>query len=190
MKIALFGDSFGVQKMEEEFDSWVTMLNKHIDIDNFCKSGIGEYKILKQIQQTDLSVYDKVLITHTSPNRVYVKFNPLHQDSQYHKDCDIIYSDIENNSDKFSIAGQLYFKHIFDFEYAKDIHIMICKEIEKLINHKISMHITHFDYNELYNFPDMINFYPLFLKNRGTVNHYNKKGNITVFQTLLDKLIK
>ena len=49
MKIAVFGDSFGVQKNEDKFDSWVSLLAKHFEIHNYCESGIGEYKILKKI---------------------------------------------------------------------------------------------------------------------------------------------
>ena len=190
MKIALFGDSFGVQKVDEQFNSWVTMLSQHFEIYNYSECGISQYKILKSIQRTNLSTYDKVLITHTSPGRVYVNVNPLHLVTRYHKNCDIIYSDIEKNSDDFSKACQMYFKYIFDFDHAMDMHNLICKEIDFLLANKSTIHITHFDYDNLYMFKDLINFYPLWLKNKGEVNHYNQAGNSQIFQVLLDQLRK
>ena len=186
--LALFGDSFGYQDSAEEFDSWVTLLSKHYKIHNYCQAGSSQYKILKSIQLVDLDQYDHVVITHTSPGRVYVKYNPLHQNTTKHKDCDIILSDIENNSDRFSVACQLYFKYIHDMDYAIDIHNMICKEIHELTQHHNPCHITHFDYQSLYQFPGLINFHSMFRDNRGSVNHYNQIGNCRVYQTVLDKL--
>ena len=107
---------------------------------------------------------------------------------EIHKNCDVIYSDIENNSDEFSKACQLYYKHIFDFEYANDIHNLICKEIDRLTATKSTIHITHFDYADNRIFKNLINFNPLWLKNKGDVNHYNEAGNIKIFQTLLPQL--
>ena len=112
----------------------------------------------------------------------------MHITSKYHKNCDILYADIEKNSDEFSVAGQMYFKHIFDFEYSNDIHNMICREIDRLVAHADPIHITHFDYTDLYNFAGLLNFHRLFLKNKGTVGHYNKEGNIKIFETIMQRL--
>ena len=131
IKLAIFGDSFGVSRDEDEFDSWVTRLSHDYSVDNYCESGISQYKILQNICKVNLDCYDCVVITHTSPYRVYVPYNPLHQDTQYHKNCDIIFADIDQRLDKFSIACQQYFKYIFYIKYATDIHVMICKEIAK-----------------------------------------------------------
>jgi len=187
-KLGLFGDSFGVVKSIEPFPSWVTLLSKHFDILNYCESGVGEYKILKQLQNINLEKFDHIIITHTSATRVYVKDNLLHSNSEYHKNCDIIYADIEGRKDEFSKACQNYFKYIFDLDYAIDIHNLICKEINQLVQEKSVTHITHFDYTKLYHFSNMINFFNLFEDNRGTVNHYNEYGNYTIYQTLLKNL--
>lgn len=37
-------------------------------------------------------------------------------------------------------------------------------------------------------FPNMKNFYKLYLNNKGEVNHYNKYGNQQIYQTLKDHL--
>lgn len=187
MKIGLFGDSFGYQTPNTAFEGWVDLLSKHYKISNYCKCGIGEYKILKQLQRENLSQFDCLIITHTSATRTFVPYNPLHYNSVKHQNCDIIYADIADRTDDFSVACQQYFKYIFDLQYAIDLHNMICKEVNEVcVNHKV-IHITHFDYNKLYHFPDMINFYSLWVNNRGSVNHYNQLGNQQVYQAILKR---
>jgi hypothetical protein len=188
IKLAIFGDSFGVQKLNQPYASWVDLLSQHFDITNHCECGVSEYKILKQLQRTDLTQFDKILIVHTSATRTYVKYNPLHFSSEYHKNCDIILADVENGDTEFNIACQLYFKHIFDLEYAIDIHNMICNKINEYCLDKPTVHTTHFDYSDLFQFPDMISFHDLFLNHRGDVNHYTKIGNCKVYQSLLKVL--
>jgi hypothetical protein len=188
-KIGLFGDSFGYQKNGQPFDSWVDLLANHFRITNHSECGVGEYKILKQLKKSNLDSFDFLIITHTSATRTFVPYNPLHSKSAYHKNCDILYADIADRTDDFSLACQLYFKYIFDLDYAVDIHNMVCQEIDKLTYDKKVLHITHFDYTGLYKFTDLINFYNLWLDNRGMVNHYNQTGNQLVYQTILKKLL-
>jgi hypothetical protein len=188
MRIGLFGDSFGVQRTDHPYPGWVDLLANDHAITNYAECGVSEYKILKKLQSVDLDQFDQIVITHTSPTRVYVKHNPLHQDTEYHKNCDIIYADIENHRDEFSFAGQLYFKHIFDLDYAADIHNLICKEIEEVCKNKKVLHITHFDYTRLYQFKNLHSFYRLFLKHRGEVNHYNEVGNKKIYLEILKLL--
>lgn len=189
MKIGLFGDSFGVQKRNEPFNSWVTLLSQHYGIINHCESGVGEYKILKQLLNSDLTEFDYIIVTHTSSTRIHVEHNPIHRASEYHKNCDIIYADIAERQDEFSVACQLYFKHIFDINYATFVHNAICEKIDKLLDNKKVIHITHFDYAGLYSFRDLINFHQLFLKNRGEVNHYNEDGNTKVYEEVYKRLL-
>jgi hypothetical protein len=185
MKLAIFGDSFGAQKTNQPYLSWVDLLSRHFDITNYCECGVGEYKILKQLQSADLTKFDKILLVHTSATRTYVKYNPLHQSSEYYKNCDIILSDVEEGKNEFSTACLLYFKHIFDLDYAIDIHNMICKKIDELCQGRNVVHTTHFNYSELYQFQNMINFHNLFLNARGEVNHYNESGNYQIYQSLI-----
>jgi len=188
MKIGLFGDSFGYQQPVHPFKSWVDLLRQHASIDNHCQCGVSEYKILGQLRSVDLSHYDQIIITHTSPTRVFIKYNPLYKDSTTHKNCDILLADIESRHDAFSQLCKNYFKYIFDIDYAIDMHNMICQEINNMVkDHKVT-HITHFDYTQCYQFLNMIDFHALWLKNRGEVNHYNEFGNQQIYKTILEKL--
>ena len=188
MRIGLFGDSFGYQNTTRPFKSWVDRLGQHAIIDNHCQCGVSEYKILTQLRSVDLLQYDQLIITHTSPTRVFVRHNPLHMDSDTHTNCDILLADVEPRHDAFSQLCKDYFKYIFDIDYAIDIHNMICQEINHTVkDHKV-IHMTHFDYTRCYQFLNMIDFYALWLKNRGEVNHYNEFGNEQIYNTISKKL--
>jgi hypothetical protein len=188
--IGLFGDSFGYQKKDEPYPSWVDLLAEYATIDNHCQCGVSEYKILKQLQSADLDSYHTVIVTHTSYSRVFVEHNPLHANSEHHKNCDILYADIESNKDEFSRAGQLYFKHIFSDSYAKDMHNLILKEIEELLAGRKVIHMTHFDHTGLHPLPNLLEFHSLFINNRGVVNHYNQQANEKICNVVLTQLCK
>ena len=188
MKILLLGDSFSVAIKNDNILGWPILLEKYFSVDNKSQSGISEFRILENLKKSNLDSYDKIIISHTSPMRTYVKYNPLHQNTTHHKNCDIIFSDIEHRTDEFSSACQLFFKHIFDINYATDIHNLICQEIDKITANYDVLHITHFDYNKLYNFKDMMHFYNHWVKHQGDVNHYNQQGNNFVYSEILKRL--
>lgn len=188
-KLGIFGDSFGYQKANEPYPSWVDLLAREYAIDNHCECGVGEYKILKQLQRADLASYDLIIVTHTSHSRVFVEYNPLHATSDHHKNCDILYADIEANRDEFSRAGQQYFKHIYNDDHARDMHNLILQEIDRLLTGYQVVHMTHFDHTGLYPLPNLLEFNELFLENRGAVNHYNETANMAIFTIVSQRLL-
>jgi hypothetical protein len=189
MKLAIFGDSFSARVTHDNIIGWPIELEQYASIDNFSHSGSSEYRIFEIIKSTNLEKYDKILISHTSPLRMFVRHNPIHQNSQYHKNCDIIFQDIEQRKDEFSVACQLFYKHIFDIDYSINMHNLICHEIEQLTNKYNTLHITHFDYTNLYQFKNFINFYPHWLNNKGPVNHYSKIGNNFVANVICNHIL-
>lgn len=189
MKIAIFGDSFAVKSSDCQNIGWSSRLEECASVDNFSLSGISEYKILKLIKNINLSCYDKIIVVHTSPNRIYVPNNPLHKNSKSHSECDIIFSDIENRTDEFSRSCQLYFKHIFDLEYAKDIHNLLCREIFDITKLHNTLHLTFFDYSQLYNFDNkLVDLHTQWIKNKGSVNHHSAYGNQLIYTQLINLL--
>lgn len=177
-KIGIFGDSFGVKNQIDDNISWSALLENYFEITNFCQNGIGEYKILRSLQNCKLTHVDAVIISHTSPFRVHTNCNPVHQNSKVRPNCDIIFSDIEHRNDSFSVMAQNYFKFVFDVDYYTAVHNLLCKEIDLLTQSIPTIHITHFDYNDLYQFNGkLINFYQHWLTHKGNTNHYSTKGN-------------
>ena len=65
------------------------------NVTNVSQAGVSEYKILKQVEDHLYSNdFDLVIVCHTSPYRVHTPEHPVHN-SGLHKDCDLIYSDVE-----------------------------------------------------------------------------------------------
>lgn len=175
MKILICGDSFAVDwtKQYPNHRGWVN----EFDATNLAQAGVSEYKILKQLQSVDLHQFDRIIVAHTSPFRVHVGSNPIHKNSVLHKDCDLIYSDLEHADVTHPVvdAGLKYYKHIFDMDYYTDVYGLIQEEIIKLTSNRKTIHITFFkDVNA-----DK-NFYNVFQKHRGVMNHLDDTGNIMV----------
>ena len=89
-KLLIVGDSFSADNTS---DSWVTQLD--YDVTNMSSRGSSEYRILQKLEVADISFYQKILVVHTSANRIYVESNPLHKHSKQYQECDLIYNDVK-----------------------------------------------------------------------------------------------
>jgi len=77
MKIAIFGDSFGDDHINWKDQnrwldigpSWVDYLRQFHEVDNFCLGGSSLYFSKRKIDNTDISVYDKVIFLITNAQR-------------------------------------------------------------------------------------------------------------------------
>ena len=193
MKILISGDSFAANWTVKYPDQkgWPNLLEDKFDIKNVAQAGCSEYKIYKQLENEKLENYDHIIICHTSPFRIPTINHPIHFNDILHKNCDLLYSDIKENLDKnpelISICD--FFEKYFDFESAIFNHRLICKEIELITSSYNTIHVTNIDWKDLYQFKNMLNFYDLFQKNRGNINHYDKFGNVIIYNAILNSLI-
>ena len=64
MKILIAGDSFATVWPDSQL-GWPTLLAKKYSVVNLAQAGIGEYKILKQIQSQEINNFDLVIVSHT-----------------------------------------------------------------------------------------------------------------------------
>lgn len=182
-KILICGDSFAADWTKKYPGiGWPNMLAKEYKITNLAQAGCGEYKIYKQLTSVNLIKFDHIIISHTSPYRIHVKRHPLHYNDPLHKNSDLIYNDIKEHKKLASIVD--YFENYFDLDHAIFVHNLICGEIDKLTKYYSVIHITGFDWNELYKFPNMISFENIFKNYKGNMNHYNKDGNQKVYEKL------
>jgi len=188
-KILIAGDSFSTV-WPDTSGSWVDLLSNDFIIDNLSQAGIGEYKILKQIKSTDTSKYNAVIVSHTSPSRIHTRNNPLHKNG-LHKDCDLIYTDLEKRFDWFNEnlrISKKFFEYHYDDEYQIDIYNLIREEIKKTIKTRY-ISISHVGIaSSLSIEKDHIDFSNLWLKNRGNINHYNRDGNQIIYKTIKEAL--
>jgi hypothetical protein len=188
-RILIVGDSFSSDQLSDIY-GWPVLLRQDFQVVNISSPGIGEYKILQKLQSLQLSDYDLILLSHTSPNRLHCNTNPLYPPDHLYSQSDIIFSDAESRSDKMPIAQSIvaYYKYIFDPTYYEFIHESCCKQIDQLTYNIPVLHITHFDWTNLYQFADMINFYNFWTKNRGNFSHYTKEANQIIYKQLRTRI--
>jgi len=187
MKILIAGDSFATVWPNSQL-GWPTLLAKKYDVVNLAQAGIGEYKILKQIESQEINNFDLVIVSHTSPSRLHTNNHPVHKEG-FHKNCDLILNDLINRSafrNPSLKAAQEYFKYHYDDAYQIDIYNLIRKQINELITIPyISM--SHVDVvNTLAIEANHLDFSNLWSKERGNMNHYTVEGNFKIFETLED----
>jgi hypothetical protein len=186
MKVLLCGDSFSADYTVKDKTSqgWPNLLANDVDLTNVSRAGASEYRIWRQIQDNLNESYDCVVVSHTSPYRIYVETHPLHSDDPLHLDCDLIYNDIK---DRGLDHIERWFKECFSDKHARDIHQLLMTDIDRMCsNHKV-IHIGHLDISAPLNF-NFVNFGNIWKLNLGDVNHYNSQGNQLVYQKLRDML--
>ena len=186
LKIFIAGDSFASQQLAGDL-GWPMRLCKNFQVENVARPGVGQYKILNQLKSQNLNLYDFVIVSHTSPYRVHTLINPCYPSGHLYETSDLIFNDIESKSGRVAQSLKDYFKLVFDPAYYEFVHGKCCEEIidiEKQSRAKF-IHITHFDWENLYPFPRMLNFHRLWLDNKGDCVHYNETGNQIILESIL-----
>ena len=186
-KILIVGDSFSSAQLSGDH-GWPTLLAQQHQVTNISHPGIGEYKIMQRLMSQDLTLYDAVIISHTSPYRVHCLENHLYPQGHVYRDSDIIFLDAENKRTRLGQSMVDYFHYAFDEQYYKFVHASCCMQIDALTLHSPVIHITHFDWTDLYQFPGMINFYQLWQQHAGNHVHYDIAGNQHILDTLQQQL--
>ena len=170
MNILIIGDSFAT-KYNGAYPGWAELLEQKHTVTNLAQAGVGEYKILKQLQSVTASDYDCVIVSHTSPYRIHTLHHPLHKEG-FHKNCDFIYEDVRNRLPDV----EKFFTEYFDLDYA--IYIYRCIYDDITLKLKESRVI---DTEEL-------GIKKLFSKHRGNVQHLTQEGNIIFYKRIKEKL--
>ena len=147
-KILVTGDSFAADWSSKGIDypGWVNLLDNTYDVTNIAQAGVGEYKILKQLQSVKLEEYDIIIVAHTSHSRIH-SGTSLHN-TKLHSNCDLIFTDVIDNN---ITEAEWFFKNVYDDEYYKFIYELTRKEISKLTGKVPTLHIDSFytDYSTL-----------------------------------------
>jgi len=179
--LLIVGDSFSADwtKKYNENSGWVNKLEQNYNVTNLSEAGVGEYKILLQLKSVENTMYDNVIICHTSPFRIYIRQHPIHHTDILHHNCDLIYGDVlEHKGNPICNTAINFFEQIYDMEYACFVHELIVKEIQT--QYPNAIHISFFDLN----ISNIHYFYSEFKKYKGTVNHLNEKGNDVVYNKI------
>jgi len=182
LNILIAGDSFAAPWPNAD-NGWVNLLENDYKITNVAQAGVGEYKILKQLQSVNIKNYNIIIVSHTSPSRVHTKTHPLHKNN-FHENCDLIFADLENKSSWWNASltsAKNWFKYHYDDTYQTDIYNLIRKEINNIIT-KPYLSLSHVPIaNQLKIETNHIDFSNLWSKNRGNINHYTKEANVEIY---------
>lgn len=193
-KILICGDSFSSDwTIKYQGEGWPNMISRDYEVTNLAQAGCSQYRIYLQLCSANIHDYDAVLVSHTSPNRIYIEEHPVHKNDPLHQNADLIYTDIkahaEANSELTCIVD--FYEKYFDLGYAAFVHNLICEKIDGMFQNyrgKV-VHITNLPRDGLYVFDDMLFFDNLTGKKyKGLMNHYNDRANKIVYDTVRDVL--
>ena len=188
IKILIAGDSFAAPWPFATL-GWVNLLAHRYEVTNLAQAGVGEYKILKQIESVDVNDYECIIVSHTSPSRIHTPNHPIHKKG-FHEHCDLLYNDIADRLSWFNPSlrtAQNWFEHHYDDQYQIDIYKLIRKQIDNLLSKKNYISITHTEISrDLSVESNNIDFSYLWKKERGTINHYTVDGNKIIFKQMRD----
>jgi len=196
MNILIVGDSFAADWSVKPGNvplGWPNLLSKKYNVVNIAQAGVSEYKILQQVRSfPDLTEFDVVIISHTSPTRLHTKQHPVHK-TGLHKNADLIFSDIAWHSSRplnfFNKALQSaynYFVYHYDREYYEEIYELIYNEITKILDESGVKVIVVDGFNSN---PDAdIDLYSIKQKNPGDNNHLDLNGSRIAYDRIVAKL--
>jgi hypothetical protein len=190
IKILIVGDSFACAALAGAH-GWPNKLTEYFSVTNIARPGVGEYKILQGLKEALISnSFDLIIVSHTSPNRINCQTNPLYPLGHMYHTSDIIFADVENKLSTNPVAKSFYdyFCLAFDPEYYEYIHTRCCQDIIDVTKKIPTIHMTHFDWSQLYPIESLMNFYQLWQNNKGQYNHYNIQGNEIIFNWLLTEI--
>lgn len=176
MNILVCGDSFAANWLGD-YPGWCKILEQDYNIVNRAQAGVGEYKILKQVEQgVD---FDFIIVSHTSPYRVHTN-NSIHS-TDLHQNCDLLYNDVANKCgfvNKKIRSAKLWFETHYDEDYQWDIYKLFRNKINELLKDKNYLSMSHLPcINNFVLERQHLDCSTHWNNNKGFVNHYSQYGN-------------
>lgn len=184
MNVLILGDSWAADWSEQysEYLGWPNIVAEQHTVTNIAQAGVSQYSILKQLDTVQPQDYDAVIISITSPYRVYTPQHPVHT-SGLHTNSDLIYTDIEhhateNPDNKRLQSAKAYFEHHYDLDYAETIHhSMVDRCLSRLDNRNTIVTSNIKNNIDFVGGHSYIDGYPVYQSYPGKINHLSAEGN-------------
>jgi hypothetical protein len=184
MNILIMGDSWAADwsKKYTEYAGWPELLADQHSVTNVAQAGVCQYSICKQFADVNPENFDRVIISITSPYRVYTPVHPVHHSDPLHSASDLIYTDLEHhvntgNQNTRLLSAVKYFEHHFDTEQAEFSHKLYTDWCLSRLNPDTTI-VTSLILN---NDPDTehqyIDGHGVWLAYPGKINHLSAEGN-------------
>ena len=90
------GDSWAADwsSQYDQYQGWPNILAERHSVTNIAQAGVSQYSINQQLYDIDISDYDHIIVSITSPYRLYTPKHPVHI-AGLHANSDLIYTDLE-----------------------------------------------------------------------------------------------
>lgn len=191
-KLLIVGDSFAADwGSKTPVPGWSNLISQHYQTTNLAQAGCGQYKIYRQLHSVEYKNFDYILIWHTSPYRVHVLQNSIHNGDVLHHNADLIYSDVEHHAKTDQSLRPIvdWFKTYFDPTHAEFVYGLICdRMLDDLAGFQGEIiHCICQDsyYPKLKRQKNFLNFNYLFSPGScDRANHFDKSGNETIYQII------
>jgi len=196
MNILILGDSFAADWSEQhtEYLGWPNIIAQQHTVTNIAQAGVSQYSILKQLGTVQSLDYDMVIISITSPYRVYTPQHPVHT-AGLHANSDLIYTDIAHHTAEYPDNKRLhsaraYFEDHYDLDYADTIHHNMVDNCLNGLDSRNTIVTSNIEHNSEYVGGHLyIDGFPVFQSYPGKINHLSSEGN-QIFAKEITKLLK
>lgn len=195
--LLIIGDSFAADwTVKYQLLGWPNLLAQSYKVTNIAQAGVSEYKILKQIQSVDMSMYDCVIVSHTSANRIATRKHPIHCNDKLHHSADLIFTDIEYHASRLKNifnnslrTAKNFFTYHYDQEYQDTVYSLMRKEVNEIIGSTPCIVVSNLIIDDKFiTEKHYINIYKIQQEHPGLANHLDEAGNQMVFEQLTEKI--
>lgn len=199
--VLIMGDSFAADWSckYKTYPGWPNLLANQYTVTNIAQAGVSEYKIYQQLLSVpDLEKIDVVIISHTSPYRIYTKLHPVHQNDVLHKNADLMLNDLCYHASKlrhifnWSLrCGLNFFKYHCDETYLDTVYKLFREKINSGLKNKCVIVVNNFKHLEQFATEDIVlDFVDLCVKSPGIINHMSAEANQIVYNEIKNQIQK
>lgn len=196
MQILILGDSWAADwsSQYDQYAGWPNILAENHHVTNIAQAGVSQYSISQQINQVTPADYDCVIISITSPYRLYTPQHPVHTQG-LHANSDLIYTDLEyhlsEQPDNDRIQSAIgFYRHHFDTVHAEYVHQLLVADTLKNCDDNYTLVTSNIYDNKQY-VPAGFRYcegHEIYQSYPGRINHMNSEGN-QLFANQLERLL-
>jgi len=195
-RILIIGDSFAANwNVKHSTKGWPNLLSETYEITNLAQAGVSEYRVYQQlISVKNLDTYDLVIVSHTSPYRIYTPKHPVHAGDPLHNNADLMLNDLCHHARKpWNMFNTALHSAIKFFIYHTDDDYL--ETVYRLLREKINFHLRDINVIEVNGHAHLKSFSSNHVVvdfservNPGETNHLSQEDNLHLCQLLVKQI--